>query len=151
MLSGSIIGMSFKTKFISFGNSSFIHYAINQNFQILRRKKSRRSTTKMQFFDNGFFGKRLTIQIPFFQNRYYVWVFNFMSLSDAFMATTKRTQAFAKRQMNVQTDAFRLVAFLKRLNIGFVPFQCIISLHIPIRNRWITSVSWTRNIVFLYQ
>jgi hypothetical protein len=71
-----------------------------------------------------------------------------MLFGNSFMAGTKSTKAFTKRQMDVQTDATFIIAFFKTFYKRFLPLSKGKTTVIPIRHRWITGISWAGNIIF---
>ena len=75
----------------------------------------------MDFFNNWFFGKSIAVQLPFFEDGCYVWVFYLVTLGDALVTPAKGAQTLAKWQMNVQTNPFGSIAFGKTLEQGFAP------------------------------
>lgn len=73
-----------------------------------------------------------------------------MTFRDAFMTAAKRAQAFAEGQVNVKTYAFSGIAFRERLYKSFFPCFSRKTVVFPIGYRWITGVSRSWDIVFLY-
>jgi len=71
-----------------------------------------------------------------------------MPFCNTFIAGTKRTQAFAKRQVNVKTHRIFRIG---RVYDGGLPAIHGKRLVIPIRNSWIARVSWAGNVIFLYK
>ena len=95
------------------------------------------------------FGQFVNVHAPFTQHIGDITGFDAVIFGDAVVTRAKCTQAFTKRQVNVQADAVVLVGFDKGAR------QCLQIgrygeiLLLPIRNRRIAGVARAGDIVFV--
>jgi hypothetical protein len=74
-----------------------------------------------------------------------------MPFGNSFMATTECAHAFAKRKMDIQTYALRVIALKEGTPNTFIPLFPGKGPGVPAGDGGIAGITGSRNIVFLYQ
>src|SRR5690554_686063 len=94
--------------------------------------------------------QNIQIMLPFLEYRFNVGQFHRMIFGDSFIASAIGTEIFAVRKMDVKTDALVLSKLAIRLVHQIDP-ATLREVSLPMRDRWIAGISWSRYIVFLKQ
>src|SRR5690242_9683910 len=142
-----IIGMPFNAKFIIGMPFCIFKNSFNQSLKIFRRKKSWRSSAKMQFSYYRHLIHQLKIELPFLEDGINIIIFHGMIGGNFFIATTISAQCFAKRQMKVKAYTAIFILLQKIFPEILLSLE-IRRQFIPERNGWVTCVAWNRGIVF---
>ncbi|PHK25449.1 hypothetical protein VF13_42545 [Nostoc linckia z16] len=103
----------------------------------------------MEFLDSWPFRQKFAIHRPLPEHCGYIVIFYLVAPRNTFIASAKRTHAFAKREVYVQAYPFGEVAFLKSTQHGTLPYIGGKARIFPIRYSWIAGVSWPGDIIFL--
>src|SRR3954467_6886167 len=110
-----VIWMAFETEFETCMNINIFEKICDEPVKILWTEKCGSSSSQMQLAHKRSFTENLFIMIPLFQQRLDIRNLHRVIFGNARCAGAVRTQAFAKRKVNVQADAMVIVGFFKHL------------------------------------
>ena len=103
---------------------------------------------EMELFESWCLTEYLPVHRPFFEQGVDIGGLDGMFFGDAFVATTKCTEVFAKGQVDVETDAFFLVALCEGFLDILSPEGWGDGLLLPVGNGWVGGVPRARDVVF---
>src|SRR5690606_16521643 len=149
MFPGSISRMSFERKFSILTSCGSFQEPFDQVGQVFRREKCWCAPSQVNIPDNEVLTQLRFIERPFLQNIPDIRFLHLMVLGNPRIAAAIGAQAFTKRKVNIQTNAFARRPVVCDL-YGLNPLILRPVLLVPMRHGRVTGVTRSRYVIFLY-
>ncbi len=144
---GRVVGVRFETQQRRVAQLRMREDALEQITQMVRREKRRGAAPQVQLLDARRAVEQRPVTGPFRQDRLDVRRLHAVALGDVLVASTKRAQRLAKRQVDVHADAFLGVGRRERLRHAGAPTVLGKRVRLPVRHRRVARVTRPWNVV----